>query len=104
MRDAARPGPSGFRGWVPTVGMLLLRLGPAAANDGGVTDEAMLALVDTAIATLLSGGAVKSWKEGGHLVEHMSLMELYALKQQLETRIAQAGGGMMCLPIVEVDV
>lgn len=69
-----------------------------------MTDAAMLVLVDEAIAALLSGGAVKAWREGGHQVEHMSLTELYALKQQLETRIAQAAGGLLCLPIREVDV
>jgi hypothetical protein len=93
-----------FLGCVPTVGTSRLRLRTAAGNDGGVTDAAMLVLVDDAIAAILSGGAVKSWSEGGHSVSHLSLKELYGLKQQLETRIAQAAGGMLCLPIREVDV
>lgn len=69
-----------------------------------MTDQELLDLTNTAIANLLNGGAIKSWREGGHQVEHMSLPELMAFKELLETRIAQAGGGAMCLPIVETDV
>jgi len=69
-----------------------------------MTDEDLLTLVDQQIAALLSGGAVKSWRDGqNHAVEHMSLGELRAFKSDLENRIAQAGGGML-LPIREVDV
>jgi hypothetical protein len=66
-------------------------------------DQQLLDLVDTAIADLLGGGAVKSWGEGSHRVEHMSLTELYALKQQLETRIAYSTGPS-CIPIVSRDI
>jgi hypothetical protein len=65
-------------------------------------DQTFLDLVDAQIAALLSGGAVKAWQEGSHKVEHMSITELYLLKQQLENRIAQAGGGMF-LPIREIN-
>lgn len=68
-----------------------------------MTDAELLDLADAQIAALLSGGAVKSWKEGGHEVLHMSLTELFAFKQQLETRIAQASGGMF-LPVREVNL
>ena len=78
-------------------------VGKAGGDDGGMSDSELLDLVDTQIAALLSGGAVKSWEEGGHKVAHMSLLELYRFKQQLETRIAQAGGGMF-LPVREIDV
>lgn len=65
-------------------------------------DQSLLTLVDTQIAALLSGGAVKSWSEGGHLVTHMSITELYGLKQQLENRIAQSTQSS-CIPIVSRD-
>lgn len=68
-----------------------------------MTDQELLDLVDGQIAALLSGGAVKSWEDGGHKVTHLSLTELYRMKQQLETRIAQAGGGMF-LPVREVNL
>jgi hypothetical protein len=68
-----------------------------------MTDDALLVLVDNAIAALLSGGAVKSWGEGGHNVEHMSLSELMALKTEVENRIFSSSGAM-CLPVREVDV
>lgn len=66
-------------------------------------DAALLDLVDTQIAALLTGGAVKAWKEGGHSVEHMSLGELYALKRDLEQRIEQTSRGIL-MPIREVDL
>lgn len=70
-----------------------------------MTDAELLALVDAQIAALLSGGAVQEWSEGGHQVRHMKLGELMQLKRELENRIAQAAsGGMMCMPIREVDV
>lgn len=68
-----------------------------------VDDATLLTLVDTAIQRLLAGGAVKRWGAGSHQVEHMSLPELMKFKQELENRIAAAGGGMF-LPIREVDV
>jgi hypothetical protein len=73
------------------------------ANDGSVTDEALLVLVDEAIAAILSGGAVKGWREGAHEVEHLSLNELLAFKREIENRLAAAGGGI-CLPVREVDL
>jgi hypothetical protein len=98
-----------FWGLVPNIGTVALGCCTWRANDEGVTDEALLALVDAAIAALLSGGAVKSWSDGGHArghaVEHMSISDLMNLKRELETRIALAGsGGILCMPVVEVDV
>lgn len=66
-------------------------------------DQTLLDLVNAQIAALLSGGAVKSWREGNHLVEHMSIVELYGLRTELENKIAEAAGGML-MPIREVDV
>lgn len=65
-------------------------------------DQTLLALVDQQISALLTGGAVKSWSEGGHQVTHMSITELYGLKQQLENRIAQSTQST-CIPIVSRD-
>jgi hypothetical protein len=66
-------------------------------------DQTLLDQVDAAILALLTGGAVKSWGEGQHRVEHMGLTELYAFKQQLETRIAQSTLPC-CIPIVGRDI
>jgi hypothetical protein len=68
-----------------------------------MNDQAMLDLVDAAMAALLSGGAIAEWREGSHLVKQMTIDQLLALKQTLENRIVSAGGGML-LPIREVDV
>lgn len=69
-----------------------------------MSDEDLLTLVDQQIAALLTGGAVKSWRDGqNHAVEHMSLGELRAFKTELENRIASAAGGML-IPIREVNV
>jgi len=69
-----------------------------------MSDEDLLTLVDQQIAALLTGGAVKSWRDGqNHAVEHMSLGELRAFKNELENKIAQASGGML-IPIREVDI
>jgi hypothetical protein len=68
-----------------------------------MSDQELLDKVDAQIAALLDGGAVKGWRDGSHGVEHLSLTELVRCKQQLENRIAQAGGGML-LPVREVDV
>lgn len=79
------------------------RAGAVAAKDKSVDDATLLTLVDTQIAALLNGGAVKRWKDGGHEVEHMSLLELYKFKEVLENRIYAASCGMF-LPVREVDV
>jgi hypothetical protein len=68
-----------------------------------VDDQTLLTAVDNAILSLLNGGAVQAWTEGGHQVQHMKLPELYALKQQLETRIAQATYPM-AVPVVSRDI
>lgn len=67
-----------------------------------MTDEALLALVDGAIQDLLGGGAVQSWREGAHLVEHMDILKLYKLKTEIESRIA-AANVPMCLPVREIN-
>jgi hypothetical protein len=68
-----------------------------------VDDQTLLDLVDTQISALLSGGAVKSWGEGAHQVQHFSLAELMTLKRELEERIAQASVPM-CVPIISRDI
>jgi hypothetical protein len=68
-----------------------------------VDDQTLLDLVNQQISALLSGGAVKSWGEGGHQVQHFSLAELMTLKRELETRIVEASTPM-CLPIVSRDI
>jgi len=101
MQCCARAGAC-FSRLVPTVGTFAGPRARTAVHDGGMSDQELLDKVDAQIAALLDGGAVKGWREGGHGVEHLSLAELYRFKEQLENRIAQAGG-VMLLPVGEVD-
>lgn len=89
-------------GLVPNIGTKLGHGAVDTPNYGGVDDQTFLDLVDDQIQALLTGGAVKAWGEGDHKVEHMSITELYLLKQNLENRIAQ-GSGQMFVPVREID-
>lgn len=68
-----------------------------------MTPEEELVYINSAIQTLLSGGAVAEWQEGPHKVKHQSLKELWARRDELQNQIYQSNNGIT-MPVIDANL
>lgn len=61
-----------------------------------------LALVDSAISTVLGGG-VSEFREGQHGAKLLNLKDLYTRRDDLRNQLAMESGGIL-MPVREVQV